>query len=656
MRSCFCHFGGLLLAIQLLSAQGTQDPAPAKAEDFFRVIRENDLSALRALAAKADLATVRDGLGMTPLHYAATYGSTESIGILLDRGADPNARNSGDVTPLIYAGYNLEKTSLLIEKGADVNARARNGTTALIVAASVHNNAATVRYLLEKGADLKAARANGVDALQTAAWKGEAEVVRQLLAKGADPHHADNEDGTALMLSFTSVDVESPRLLAAAGADVNAANTSAGRVKNGPIALVHLTPLMFAAPDADPAAIAMLLKAGARVNETDIRKMTPLMLAVATDAAKPTNVRQLIGSGADVNAIDMYGDSVLDWALKYRQPEIVAALTKAGAKSNRPFSPPVHPADFKPAEPSEAIARASTLLAKSGEIYFKESGGCVGCHHQPLIARAYAAVRAAGLAPEERMRKMFLDGMIASRSRIVTNLPIMLNSGGDFDGPLYEILALADLGEPASPTTDAIVQYLAARQDATGAWNFASGPRTPLESSSISRTAAGVRAFRTYGWPGRQQEFQERIARARAWLLAAHSANSYEQADRLTGLRYAGASDDAVAAAGRVLIEGQRDDGGWSQNPYLGSDAFATSVALRALHDSGIVKASDPVYRNGVAYLLHNQFPDGSWYVRSRAPKLQPYFQSAFPYDHDQWISAAATAWSVMALAPAAVP
>jgi hypothetical protein len=50
---------------------------------------------------------------------------------------------------------------------------------------------------------------------------------------------------------------------------------------------------------------------------------------------------------------------------------------------------------------------------------------------------------------------------------------------------------------------------------------------------------------------------------------------------------------------------------------------------------------------------VKTQFPDGSWYVRSRAPKLQPYFQSAFPYDHDQWISTAATAMAVMALAPA---
>jgi hypothetical protein len=38
--------------------------------------------------------------------------------------------------------------------------------------------------------------------------------------------------------------------------------------------------------------------------------------------------------------------------------------------------------------------------------------------------------------------------------------------------------------------------------------------------------------------------------------------------------------------------------------------------------------------------------------VRSRAVKLQPYFQSGFPYGHDQWISSAATGFAVMALAP----
>jgi hypothetical protein len=33
---------------------------------------------------------------------------------------------------------------------------------------------------------------------------------------------------------------------------------------------------------------------------------------------------------------------------------------------------------------------------------------------------------------------------------------------------------------------------------------------------------------------------------------------------------------------------------------------------------------------------------------------IQPYFESAFPYGHDQWISAAATNWAAMALTPLA--
>jgi hypothetical protein len=79
-------------------------------------------------------------------------------------------------------------------------------------------------------------------------------------------------------------------------------------------------------------------------------------------------------------------------------------------------------------------------------------------------------------------------------------------------------------------------------------------------------------------------------------------------------------------------------------------------VVLSTLSEAGLLKPADAAYARGVAYLLRTQFPDGSWYVRSRSPKLQPYFQSAFPYEHDQWISAAATARAVMALAPAAAP
>jgi hypothetical protein len=57
-----------------------------------------------------------------------------------------------------------------------------------------------------------------------------------------------------------------------------------------------------------------------------------------------------------------------------------------------------------------------------------------------------------------------------------------------------------------------------------------------------------------------------------------------------------------------------------------------------------------------VKYLLGLQLADGSWHVHTRAMGFQPYFESGFPHGHDQWISAAGTAWAIMALAPVAEP
>ena len=48
--------------------------------------------------------------------------------------------------------------------------------------------------------------------------------------------------------------------------------------------------------------------------------------------------------------------------------------------------------------------------------------------------------------------------------------------------------------------------------------------------------------------------------------------------------------------------------------------------------------------------LRRTQLEDGSWHVRSRSVKFQPSFESGFPHEHDQWISAAATVWAGLGL------
>ncbi len=94
----------------------------------------------------------------------------------------------------------------------------------------------------------------------------------------------------------------------------------------------------------------------------------------------------------------------------------------------------------------------------------------------------------------------------------------------------------------------------------------------------------------------------------------------------------------------------QRADGGWGQVPTLGTDAYATGQALVALRESRAIAIKRPAYQRGVQFLTNSQLEDGSWYVRSRAPAFQPYFDSDFPHESDQFISAAATNWASMAL------
>jgi squalene cyclase len=86
------------------------------------------------------------------------------------------------------------------------------------------------------------------------------------------------------------------------------------------------------------------------------------------------------------------------------------------------------------------------------------------------------------------------------------------------------------------------------------------------------------------------------------------------------------------------------------------SDAYATGLAMYALRESGALTASDAAIQKGARYLLSTQRSDGSWYVRSRSPKFQPYFEGGFPYGHDQWISSMATGWATAALAATQEP
>jgi ankyrin repeat protein len=620
----------------------------ATPQDFFGKIRQNNLARLKELIREGPV-NQADARGTTPLHYAAAFGSVEAMQLLIAAGADLSARNGLGATALIYAAPSAKRVKLLLDAGADATLATKAGRSALIVAAGRGGGYEAAKLLLDAGSAVNSADEDGRTALLEAASYGDLDTVRLLLYRGADAKAVDKTGDNALMGPASIREPERVRLLISRGADVNAASVFGGEVRHGPIALTGMTPLITAAPHSPAEVVRVLLEGGAKVNVQDGRGQTPLMAAVSSENQDPQVIKTLLAAGADVNAKDGNGDSVLDWARKVGSPAIIRMLEAAGAKGREPGEAPKPAA--RPAAPQTAVLRAMALLQKSSTGFFNETG-CVGCHHQPATARAELAVLAAGMKVPDAGKQEQIRGMTASKVFEPT-LVLFKRVGGRVDTVGTMLMGFAAAGVPASPLTDAAVHYIAGNQDRSGGWISAGLSRAPIEESNITRTAIAIKALKEYGWPARQPEFDERISRARAWLLSADPKTNYERADLLLGLYWAGAGpDDLERVAGKLKRE-QRQDGGWAQNAYLKPDAYATGLALSALHEAGQLKENDPVYRCGVDYLLKTQLEDGSWYVRSRAPKFQPYFQSGFPHDHDQWISAMATAYAVMALAPA---
>ena len=119
---------------------------------------------------------------------------------------------------------------------------------------------------------------------------------------------------------------------------------------------------------------------------------------------------------------------------------------------------------------------------------------------------------------------------------------------------------------------------------------------------------------------------------------------------QLNALADAGASASERAPFVRALKDTQNQDGSWSQIPNVRADAYATGEALYALHISGNVLVSDPVYQKAVQWLLRNQLADSSWFAPTRAVPVQPHTFESFLNGWHQFVSDAASCWATMEL------
>lgn len=157
-----------------------------------------------------------DDFGETPLISAASafWDQTEAIRLLIQAGADPNARRrnprgrSGDIA--LHYAKSASVAQVLVDAGSDLNARDSEGNSPLMTLAAGSAEALpAIALLLDAGADAKTVNrlGEGVMSLATSfcasneCAAGAVEVIQLLAQNGAPVNLADREGRTPLMVA-----------------------------------------------------------------------------------------------------------------------------------------------------------------------------------------------------------------------------------------------------------------------------------------------------------------------------------------------------------------------------------------------------------------------------------------------------------------------
>jgi ankyrin repeat protein len=290
--------------------------------------RDGDLeSANVLLEAGADVNQVTE-YGWTPL-LTATNNRHYKLGrLLIDWGADVNVANKGKWTPLYLVTDNrnieggdypvpkpdmdhLEFIKILLDQGADPNARAKDNTLSRTIF--------TMQWFLESGAT----------PFVRAAQSSDTELMKLLLAYGADPKIPTDHNDTALTSAAgmgwvegvtyersAKENFEAVRMLLDLGLDPNAANND-GR-----------TSLMVAAMKGRSDVVQLLVDRGARLDTRD-------------RGNRDTETTVSVNAGHTWQTLD-YADGLVRVGVQsaVNRPETAALIRTLMAERGLPVPPP----------------------------------------------------------------------------------------------------------------------------------------------------------------------------------------------------------------------------------------------------------------------------------------------------------------------------
>ena len=299
------------------------------------------------LSSEIILAT--DGIGNTPLHYAAEWKLDSAVAALLEKGANPNVQNSNGESPLFYAVKSDSPTTiqLLLNRGADKNMRDYLGNTTLHASVRWDSRDAA-KKLISNGVAINAQNISGKTPLHEAAKAGRTVMVDLLLSNGADINATDLTGKTVLIDAIQSGNTELVKMLINRGAsphiqEMYGRNAYHEAAETGSVELINIirsaggnplsrdsygkTPFSLVL-DKDVAVIKAVL--GSDINLSDSDGNTPIHIAVMNRIA-PQKLSMLLSLKYPINRRNSTGQTPLSIAVEANYQDTARILLENGA-------------------------------------------------------------------------------------------------------------------------------------------------------------------------------------------------------------------------------------------------------------------------------------------------------------------------------------
>jgi ankyrin repeat protein len=243
------------------------------------------------LIASGALLDDRTKSGYTPLFMAAAEGSAGAVKVLLEHGADPNAKNAKGQPPLYWAGK------------------------AMLAGYVLKSSSPASEYMRKKSGAALAEMRKGFEFSKAQ----HSEVALLLLTHGAD-HRIDIEGSSPLHVACLVGDRTFAEALIETGADVNAVSEDAME-----------TPLHAALGEGHGGVAELLVNKGANVNAGNASQRTSLHY-LATFLHDKKLAELIIQRGANVNAKDKEGHTPLALASRAGNSEVAEVLRQHGGE------------------------------------------------------------------------------------------------------------------------------------------------------------------------------------------------------------------------------------------------------------------------------------------------------------------------------------